>query len=180
LGFILCFGLRFRYTTADVLLLIAPLGIIFASFFSSTRLLSHLFPGPASLLRRWWFFFDFLGFIQIIKDLLLRIILVIPFLVESIISILINIFSRIVRNIIGAGITTIHGFSSLLYYFILVPSNFSDLVHNSFPFNYSLPSSLARRDVLEWPGLPSISCALIQEGEPDIAGPGVLSSAFWH
>jgi len=114
-----------------------------------------------------------------IKYLLLRIILFIPFLVEWIIRTLVHTFSRILRNIIGAGITIIHGFGSLLYYFILVPSNFSDLVHN-FSFNYSQPSSLARRDVLEWPGLPSVSCSLIQEGEPDVAGPGVLSSAFWH
>jgi len=32
--------------------------------------------------------------------------------------------------------------------------------------------------VLEWPGLPSISCALIQISEPDISGPGVHPLLF--
>jgi len=180
LGFIY-FGWRFRHIRADVILWIAIAGaisgVIFASIFCPIRLLRHLFPVPARVLRRWLVSFNFLRFIQSINYLLLRIILVIIFLVEWIIRALVYTLSRIIRNIIGAGITTINGFGSLLYYFILVPSNFSDLVHN-FSFNYSRPSSLARRDVLEWPGLPSVSCSLIQEGEPDIAGPGVLSSTF--
>jgi hypothetical protein len=32
---------------------------------------------------------------------------------------------------------------------------------------------LTRRDVLEWNGLPNITCALISQSEPDVAGPGV-------